>query len=444
MSSAPDASNKADPARQDPGRMTVRGAVFLGVGSMVGAGIFALLGEAGAVAGAAVWLSFLIAGTVATLQGYAVAKLGARYPSSGGIVTFLIQGFGKGHVTAITSWLLYFAALIVTGMVSVSFGNYASALFFGESSSPGWSKVLATAVVLAVAAINIAGARFIDRVQSAIVVVLLAVFAIFIVVTLAQINPQLLAPSTYPPTVDVISSVALTFFAYLGFAVISFTGGDLPDPARNLPRAMYLALGITTALYVLVSVGVFGTLTVEEVLANGDTALAQAAKPALGEAGFVMMAIAALLATSSSVNANIYAAAGSTAKLAESGTFPPVFGQLARVGGTRGLVISVLAVLGLVYFVNLSAIASLGSAVALAIFLITSIAAYRLRAETGSRASVLITGILLTVVVLVVFGVQTLRTEPVTFVAIIAILCLAIILDLIWSRIRQRRAAAAG
>ena len=151
-----------------------------------------------------------------------------------------------------------------------------------------------------------------------------------------------------------------------------------------------------------------------------------------------------LLATSSSVNANIYAAAGSTAKLAESGTFPPVFGQLARVGGTRGLVISVLTVLGLVYFVNLSAIASLGSAVALAIFLITSIAAYRLRAETGSRASVLITGILLTVVVLLVFAVQTLRTEPITFIAMIAILCLAIILDLMWSRIRARRTAAAG
>jgi len=78
------------------GTMTVRGAAFLGVGSMVGAGIFALLGEAGAVAGAAVWLSFALAGLVAALQGYAVAKLGARYPSSGGIVTFLIQGFGAG------------------------------------------------------------------------------------------------------------------------------------------------------------------------------------------------------------------------------------------------------------------------------------------------------------------------------------------------------------
>jgi len=290
--------------------MTVRGAAFLGVGSMVGAGIFALLGEAGAVAGSAVWLSFLIAGIVAGLQGYAVAKLGARYPSSGGIVTFLLDGYGRGHITAITSWLLYFAALIVTAMVSVSFGSYGSALFFDDSATA--AKVLTTLVVLAVAAINIVGTKVIDRVQTLIVLVLLVVFAVFIVVTLAQVDPGLLAPSTYPPASQIVSSVALTFFAYLGFTVISFTGGDLPEPQRNLPRAMFIALGITTALYVLISLGVFGTLTVQEVVDNGETALALAAKPALGEAGFAMMAVAALLVTSSSVNANIYAAAGLT------------------------------------------------------------------------------------------------------------------------------------
>lgn len=419
--------------------MTVRGAAFLGVGSMVGAGIFALLGQAGAVAGSAVWLSFLVAGVVAMLQGYAVAKLGARYPSSGGIVTFLLQGYGPGHITAVTSWLLYFAALIVTAMVSVSFGSYGSALLFDDSTA--WSKVLTTAVVLAVAAINIAGARFIDRAQTAVVIVLLAVFAVFIVVTLAQLNPELLAPSTYPPTADIVSSVALTFFAYLGFTVISFTGGDLPDPARNLPRAMYVALGITATLYILIAIGVFGTLTVQQVVDNGETALALAAKPALGEAGFAMMAVAALLATSSSVNANIYAASGSTAKLAESGMFPPVFGQLARVGGTRGLVISVALVLLLANLVDLTAIASLGSVVALGIFLVTSVAAYRLRKETASKVWILVAGITLTVVVLVVFAVQTLRTAPQTFTAMVGILVLAIVLDLIWSRVRDHRAA---
>jgi amino acid transporter len=424
--------------------MTVRGAAFLGVGSMVGAGIFALLGQAGAVAGSAVWISFLLAGAIASLQGYAVAKLGARYPSSGGMITFLLKGFGPGHVTAITSWLLYFASIIVTAMVAVSFGSYGSSLFFGDDADPAWSNVLTTAVVLLVAVVNIAGARFIDRVQSLIVLILLAVFAVFIVVTLAEMDTDLLARSTYPSGVDIVSSVALTFFAFLGFAVISFTGADLPDPARNLPRAMYLALGITTALYVLVSLGVFGALTVEQVIEHGDTALAEAARPTLGDAGFAMMAIAALLATSSSVNANIYAATGSTAKLAEAGQFPPVFGQLARVGGTRGLVISVILVLLLANLADLTAIASLGSVVALGIFLITSLAALRLRRETGSNALVILVGIAATALVLVIFGVQTLRNEPQTFVAMIGIVALAVGLDILWTWVRGRRARAGG
>lgn len=419
--------------------MTVRGAAFLGVGSMVGAGIFALLGEAGAVAGSAVWLSFLIAGVIAASQGYAVAKLGARYPSSGGIVTFLLRGHGPGHVTAVTSWLLYFAALIVTSMVAVSFGHYGSTLFFGDSAA--WARILTTAVVLLVAAVNIAGARFIDRVQTAIVLVLLAVFAVFIGVTVTQLDPGLLAPATYPSTSDIVASVALTFFAYLGFTVVTFTGGDLPDPARNLPKAMFLALGITTVLYVLISVGVFGTLTVEQVVANGDTALAEAARPALGDAGFAMMAFAALMSTTSSVNANIYAATGSTRQLAESGMFPPVFGQLAHVGGTRGLVISVAAILLLANLVDLSAIASLGSVVALAIFLVTGTAAYRLRHDIGARTWVLVAAITLTAAVLVVFAVDTARTAPQTFTAMVGILALAVALDLLWTYVRRRRRA---
>jgi amino acid transporter len=415
----------------------VRGAAFLGVGSMVGAGIFALLGEAGAVAGSAVWLSFLLAGLVAASQGYAVAKLGARYPSSGGIVTFLLQGHGRGHLTAVTSWLLYFAALIVTAMVAVSFGHYGSAFFFDGSAV--WAVVLANAVVLVIGVVNIAGARLIDRLQTAIVLLLLAMFAVFVTVTFAELDPGLLAPATYPPTSDIVASVALTFFAYLGFTVVTFTGGDLPDPEKNLPKAMFLALGIATALYVLISLGVFGTLTVDEVVENGETALAVAARPALGDAGFAMMTLGALLSTMSSVNANLYAATGSTAKLAESGMFPPVFGQLARVGGTRGLVISVAAILLLANLADLTAIASLGSVVALAIFLVTGTAAYRLRAEIGARTWVIVTAIVLTAAVLVVFAVETARTAPETFTAMIAILALAVVLDLVWTRVRRRR-----
>ena len=103
---------------------------------MVGAGIFALLGEAGAVAGAAVWLSFLLAGIVAGLLGYTVVKLGVRYPSSGGLIAYLVEGFGNGRLVGIASWLGYFAAIvIVCSMVAVAFGSYATSLFIGDDAA---------------------------------------------------------------------------------------------------------------------------------------------------------------------------------------------------------------------------------------------------------------------------------------------------------------------
>ncbi len=423
--------------------MSVRGAAFLGVGAMVGAGIFALLGEAGAVAGSAVWVSFLLGGVVAGLLGYVVAQLGATYPSGGGLITYLVKGYGPGHVSAVVSWLLYFAALIVTSMVALSFGNYGAALVTGGEGSTTWARVFTSVLVVAVAALNIRGTAAIDRIQSTVVIVLLVVFAVFIVATFTQVDVSLLSRDTYPPPGTIISSIALTFFAYLGFAVVSYTAGDLPDPRRSLPRAMFLALGITTVLYVLISIGVFGTLTVDEVIANGDTALAEAARPVLGNAGYAMMAVAALLATASSVNANIYGAVGSTKELAATGLFPPIFGRPGTFGSTRGLGISTAIVLVLANLVDLSSIASLGSIVALIIFLMVAVAGLRLRAEAKINLIVVLAAIVSTLVVLVVFAVTTLVEDPRLFVAMLAVLALAVGIEVVWSVQRGRRARAA-
>ena len=304
--------------------MSLRGAVFLGIGAMVGAGIFALLGQAGTIAGSAVWISFLVAGLVSLALGYAMAKMGTHYPSSGGLITYLMHGFGNGRLVGVAAWLGYLTAIVVVGaMVAVSFGEYASAIVVGDNNSTGWTKLFASALVLGTAFVCIIGPRAIDRAQSVIVVALLVVFAIFVLVTLTHLDMHLLAPSGYPSTNAIVSSIALTFFAYLGFAVISFTGGDLENPRRNMPRAMYLALGVTTILYVAIAVGVFGTLTVDQVIKYGPTAIAEAVRPTLGDAGFAAMAVAALLATASSVTATLYASEGLTSALAEVGQFPP-------------------------------------------------------------------------------------------------------------------------
>ena len=417
--------------------MSVRGAAFLGIGAMVGAGIFALLGEAGAVAGSAVWLSFLLAGIVSALLGYTVVKMGVRFPSSGGIIAYLMEGFGNGRLVGIASWLGYFAAIvIVCSMVAVSFGSYATSLFVGDDAAAGWDNVFTTLIVLAMAGINIVGSKIVDRAQSLIVMLLLVVFAVFIAVTLVDVDWGLLAFSGYPSWSDIIASVALTFFAYLGFSVITFAAGDLRDPARELPRAMYVALAVTTVLYVLISLGVFGTLTVSEVVGYGETAIAEAARPTLGDAGFTMMAIAALLATSSSVNATLYAAGGLTSMLANVGQFPPIFGRASRLGPHAGMLITAGIVLVVSNLVDLSAIASVGSACSLVIFLLVGVAAYRRRADTGANAVIVLVAIASTAVVLAFFAVDTLRNAPQTFTAIVAITLLAVGLDLLWKRSR--------
>ena len=415
--------------------MSVRGAAFLGIGAMVGAGIFALLGEAGSVAGSAVWLSFLLAGVVAGLLGYSVVKLGVRFPSSGGIIAYLIEGFGNGRLVGIGSWLGYIAAIvIVCSMVAVSFGSYATSLFIGDDAGPVWDNVFTSLVVIGMLAVNLIGSRIVDRAQSAIVVALLLVFAVFIGATITDVDWDLLAFSGYPPLSDIVASVALTFFAYLGFSVISFAAGDLEDPKRGLPKAMYCALAVTATLYVLISVGVFGTLTVNEVVGYGETAIAEAARPALGDAGFVMVAVAALLATASSVNATLYASAGLTKMLAGVGQFPGFFGAETHRGRPAGLLITAGLVLVVSNVVDLSAIASVGSAIALFVFLLVALAGYRLRADTGANAIIALAAIGVTAIVLVFFGVDTASNEPATFVAIVAIVVLAVVLDFVWKR----------
>jgi amino acid transporter len=434
-----DATEAPEPGPTEPlaekPQLTVLGATVLGIGSMIGAGIFALLGEAGRIAGAAVWISFLIGGVVAVLLGYVCVKLGSRYPSKGGLVTYLIEGFGRGRLVGTACWLGYIAAIvIVTALVAVSFGSYATSLFIGENAGSGWNHLFITLVLIAMTAINLVDVSFVAKAQSLIVAGVLIVFAVFIVVTLANLNTSLLAFGGYPSFTKIVASVALTFFAYLGFNVITFTAGDLRNPRRELPTAMYSALGVTSLVYVLIALGVFGTLTVAEVIKYGETAIAEAARPTLGDAGFTIMAVVALLSTAGATNGTLYASSNLTGMLAEEGLFPSFFGPASRLGPKGGLLITSALVLVVANAVDLSAIASVGSAVALAIFLLVGAAGYRRRADTGSNAALVLLAIAVTAIVLAFFAVDTWQNAPETFGAIVAILAAAVILDFLTRR----------
>jgi amino acid transporter len=414
--------------------LSVRQAAFIGVGSMVGAGIFSLLGAAGEVAGSAVWISFLIAGAIAGLQGYSFAKLGGRFPSAGGLMEYVARIFGAdGHLTGIVGWLLYSANAVVTAMVAVSFGSYASSMFADDNKVA--LKVFAVAVIVAMTVLNVFGSQAVARAQTIVVVVVIGILGVFAVTTLANIHPHLLAPSGYPSVKDIVSSVALTFFAFLGFGVITFTAKDLTDPARQLPRAMYLALGIATTIYVLVSLGVFGTLTVEEVIKSGGTALAVAAEPVLGRAGYWMMSITALFATAGATNAGLYPATGLGQHMADGRQWPPLMAEKVR-RASWALVITAAAAIVLAAGFSLTAIASIGSAVALTVFAAIAAGHIRLRKETGAKLVLLLLAVASTVVVLLTFIFTTLIHEPGTILALVAIVVMSAVIDVVWKRRR--------
>ena len=412
--------------------LSVRQAAFIGVGAMVGAGIFALLGAAGEVAGAAVWVSFLLAGVIAGLQGYSFAKFGARYPSAGGLLEYVVRGFGNGHVTGVIAWLLLSANAIITAMVAVSFGSYASSAV-GDGGTD-WVKPFAVLVLLVMTLLNVLGSQAVARAQTVVVVVVIGILTVFAVATLSNLDPDLLAFSGYPSLSEIVSSVALTFFAFLGFGIITFTAKDLREPAKELPRAVYLALGMATVVYVAVALGVFGTLPVDEVVESGGTALAVAAEPVLGSAGYWLMTVTALFATAGATNSGLYPAAGLCEQMTAIGQFPPRLGHRYRGRAPAGILVTTLLAIVLVLLFDLSSIASIGSAIALVVFALVTSGHFRVRGETGANPVMLVIAVLTTVVVLATFVVTTLVEEPATAVALVLILIVSIGLDQWWKR----------
>jgi amino acid transporter len=288
------------------------------------------------------------------------------------------------------------------------------------------------------AGLNVLGSQAVARAQTVVVIVVVGILTVFSVATIANLNLDLLAFSGYPSFRQVVSSVALTFFAFLGFGVITFTSKDLAEPRRQLPRAVYLALAIATVVYVAVAIGVFGTLTVEQVIASGGTALAVAAEPVLGSAGYWLMSITALFATAGATNSGLYPATGLADQMAASRQFPPVMGR--RVGGraSMGIVLTTTAAILMAIFLDLNAIASIGSAVALIVFTLVTFGHMRIRRETGARMSVLVLANLATIVVLAAFAATTLVNEPATTITLVALLALSVVLDLVW---KSRRPA---
>jgi len=356
-------------------------AVMLGIGSMVGAGIFIVIGQAGAIAGNIVWLSFIFGGFAALLSGYSLAKLALRYPSRGGIVEYLVQSFGEGIFSGSAGVLFYLSQLIAIAAVAKAFGAYAGTFI---PTADHWANIFAVGIVVTFILINLLGASLVAKSETFIVTIKISILLFFTVVALFYIKPNLLSVADMPPVSNMFFAVGLTFFAYQGFSVITNTVEDMQNPEKTMMRAMIITITLVGLLYILTSVAVLGNLPLSEVIHAKDYALAEAAQPIFGVIGFKIMAATALLATASAINATLYAATDIGYTMAKDGELPKVYTYHIH-SSYGGLIVSGTLILPMILFLNLAEVTTIAALVVLIIQGLTHLGHLRKINETGAN-----------------------------------------------------------
>ncbi len=253
--------------------------------------------------------------------------------------------------------------------------------------------VLASGIVLAFTLVNILGAKAVGNSEVIIVVIKIAVLGFFAAVGLYFADPGGVAPASYPASTSILFGAGVVFLAYEGFGLITNTAGDIRDPKKNLPRALYLSLIFTIAIYILVSVAVVGNLGVERVVEARDHALAAAAKPFLGSIGFTIVAVAALFSTASAINATLYGAARVSYITAKKEELPHFFELRLWKHNRSALFITTALVLLFAIFLDLEGVALLGSAAFLLNYSAVNIAHLRLIDETSAKRALVVAAI---------------------------------------------------
>lgn len=397
--------------KKDDRKLGLWPVVAIGVGGMVGGGIFAVLGLAVQMAHGGTPLAFALAGVVALLTTYSYAKLSVAYPSRGGTATFLDRSFGAGLFSGSMNVLLWLSYVVMLSLYALAFGSYAATFLPQPWQSVGKHVLLSLGVVV-LTGLNLLSAKSIGKAESWIVGLKVAILLLFIGTGMAGIHTSRIAPDSWSPPLQLIAGGMIIFLAYEGFELIANSAQDVRDPARTLPRAYYVSVGFVIALYILVSLVTVGNLPVDAIVAAKDYALAEAAQPFLGHAGFVLIAIAAMLSTASAINATLYGAARLSYVIAMDGELPAMLEQNVWNQPVAGLLITAALTLLTANAFDLTSVATLGSGGFLLIFAAVNVANARQAKLTGSRGWISIIGAMACMAALAALMWQTAQTAP--------------------------------
>jgi basic amino acid/polyamine antiporter, APA family len=349
-------------------------ATSVGIGAIVGAGIFVVLGIAIGYAGPSIIVSIIIAGLVASFTALSFAELGSAIPKEGGVYAFafdLISPFA-GFMMGLL-WL--FAQIVAGAAISLGFASYFVAIF------PMFPlKTVAVIAALTLTGLNLIGIKQSAVVNNVLVIVKLAILGLFITVGIFHINPQNFSEFSPNGLAGILQGAGFIFFAYLGFARIAALGEEVKNPERNLPLSILIALVVAVIVYVLAALAATGLLDYNQLAQSGSPIAAAA-----GETGnFTLVAavsVGALIATASVLLTNLIGLSRVAFAMARNNQFPKFIAKVSSKYGTPYLSVLAMGALltVLAFFLDLKQTAAISSFAILSTHLIVNLSAIKLR-----------------------------------------------------------------
>ncbi len=361
-------------------KINLSSAIAIGIGGMVGGGIFAVLGLSVSLAKGGVPVSFLVAGIIASLTAFSYAKLSVAYPDDGGTVRFINEGFGRSVFSGGLNNMLWVSYIIMLALYASAFGSYAASLWSVTGDSEIDQHVFISAVLIGSTLINYYSIKIVGEVESIAVVVKLIILLVFVVAGFWGIsdnaNFSQLNMENWESPLQLVAAGMVIFVAYEGFELIANSAPDIAKPKKNIPQSYYISVIFVILLYLAIAVVTVGSLAFTDIASAQDYALAEAAKPKFGQTGFTVIAIAAIISTFSAINATLLGGSRVNYEVAEDDELPTEFTHLLW-GKPIGLAAIAILALVLANTVNLESISTSGSAGFLFIFGMVNIVGYK-------------------------------------------------------------------
>jgi len=397
------------------GSISLGGAVGMGTGVMIGAGIFALTGQIAQLAGPYFALSFVLGAVVTSFSAYSYIKMSNAWPSSGGIAMILQKAYGPGAIAAAAALLMTLSMVISESLVARTFATYVLRPFDIEGGP--LVPILAVGVIVFAYVVNVSGNRSVGLLSIVMAVIKIGGIALFGIVALWSGGFSFPAASSSSAggfdATGFVASVALSILAFKGFTTITNSGGEITDPHRNVGRTIMISIAICVVVYLLVALAVGSNLTIDQIVAAKDYSLAEAASPAFGQFGLYFTIVLAAVATASGVLASVFAVSRMLAMLTDMKMIPHRHFGMSGPIRSHTLVYTVVLASALAVFFDLSRIASLGAFFYLIMDMLVHWGVLRyLRTEVGANKAIVVLALLFDAVVLVAFAAFKLQTDP--------------------------------